>query len=125
MSTSDQRKNNRKHKDESAELRRLLLTKEITTDIQNIILKKKRDNREDTISIEGQIIISFVLGVICGPYTYSIILLILFFILYEIIFFVIYRRWPIKLRISIIIAYIIGVFIGCYCVGSQDPKFFY
>lgn len=92
-------------------------------DITKIANYNKRQTKEDSVAIEGQIIASFALGVLCGVYTYSILFLILFFIIYEMAFFIFYRKWPVKLRVSIIIAYIIGILIGCYCAGSEYPVF--
>jgi len=107
------------------EIRRHEAKHEFEKDIQFLTKYNKKQQKTDSLSIEGQIIASFALGVIFGAYTYSILFLILFFIIYELIFFIIYQRWPIKLRVSIIIAYIIGILIGCYCARVDYPGFFW
>jgi hypothetical protein len=104
-----------------SEKRRLRAKKEIDSDVRKITDYNVKQQKQDIISIEGQVIISFAFGVICGPYTYSVLFLLLFFLLYELVFFVYYKKWPIRIRLSVIIAYLIGIFIGCYCVNSTDP----
>lgn len=94
-------------------------------DISDVIDYNRKQVKKDIVSIEGQVIASFALGVLCGPYTYSVFILILFFILYEIFFFIVYKKWPITLRVSVIIAYVIGLLIGCYCAQAEYPMFFY
>lgn len=99
--------------------------REIERDISKIVDYNREQVKKDVVSIEGQLIASFAFGVLCGPFTYSILILLLFFVLYEIIFFIIYKKWPVKLRLSVIVAYIIGLLIGCYCAQAQYPMFFY
>lgn len=92
-------------------------------DSQNVPITFESSKNEGTTSLEGQIAFSFALGVLGGVYTYSILYLVVFLIIFELCFFFIYWVWPIKLRISIIVAYLIGLLIGAYCAEAEYPRF--
>jgi len=73
------------------------------------------------VNIEGQVALSFSLGVLMSPYTYRIIWLVLFLIIWEIGYFIVYKKWFLKLRLGILAAYILGLIIGVYALERYIP----
>ena len=73
------------------------------------------------VNIEGQVALSFALGLLFSPYTYAIIWLVLFFIIWEIGYYLIYKQWFLKIRLGLIAAYILGLIVGVYILGRYIP----
>lgn len=73
------------------------------------------------VNIEGQIALSFALGLLTSPYTSTIIWLILFLIIWEVGYFFMYKRWFPVLRLGIIAAYVLGLIVGVYALEEFIP----
>ena len=73
------------------------------------------------VNIEGQIALSFSLGLLTSPYTYKLIWLVIFLIIWEIGYFLIYKKWFLKLRLGLLIVYILGLLIGVYALERYVP----
>ena len=78
---------------------------------------------DELINFEGQIALSFALGVLGAAYIQRLLPLIVFVILYEILYYAIYLRWPLVKRLAMIIAYIMGILIVFYGLECPIPKF--
>ncbi len=75
------------------------------------------------VNIEGQVALSFALGLLTSPYTYKLIWLALFLIIWEIGYFLIYKQWFLKLRLGLLVAYILGLLVGVYALERFIPLY--
>lgn len=73
------------------------------------------------VNVEGQIALAFGLGILLSAYTYKILWLALFLILWELGYWLIMGHWPHFIRIANLMSYVLGVIIGVYALGRHIP----
>ena len=71
------------------------------------------------VNEEGQIALSFALGVLLSPYTYRIFWLIVFLAIFELGYWLIMGTWFMKLRLGLVIAYLLGILVGVYALDRE------
>ena len=73
------------------------------------------------VNVEGQIALAFALGILLGAYTYKILWLAIFLIIWELGYWLIMGYWWPRLRLGLLAAYILGVFTSVYALERFVP----
>jgi len=95
----------------------------LTNSIRNITKAElsKRKSKNIFVNIEGQIGLSFALGILFSPYTYRIFWLVVFLAIFELGYWLIMGVWFLKLRLGLVIAYMLGILVGVYALDREWP----
>jgi len=98
-------------------------TKELTNSIRTITKRELANHntkkKQIYVNEEGQIALSFALGVLLSPYTYRIFWLIVFLAIFELGYWLIMGTWFMKLRLGLVIAYLLGILVGVYALDRE------
>lgn len=73
------------------------------------------------INDEGQILLSFSLGVLLAPFLSTILWFVVFMIFLEVLYLALKGTWCFKIRLGLIVAYIIGTLICAYALEIKVP----
>ena len=81
----------------------------------------KHNSKKIYVNEEGQIALSFALGVLLSPYTYRIFWLAVSLAIFELGYWLIMGVWFLKLRLGLVIAYMLGILVGVYALDREWP----